>query len=141
MMQLNKKNKNIKILMELAIKNTNLNIFTVVTTQLILVVFALDNYEWLITIDTLCNAIGIYLTFAFTDNLYRKVFICHNCCYICCSRTCFWCCKPKEPAMEIYNLTNVMSFSPRKERTSTTATKITMTPSRDHVNDGSYTTG
>ena len=90
-------------LMELVIKNTNLVAVTLLTTQLGLIIFGL-NLTYLLMMDTIVNTLCIYLSFAFNDSIYKRLFICHNCCYNSCAKLCFCCCKPNERDFKRYNL-------------------------------------
>merc|ERR1712228_782002 len=78
--------------LQIAVKSTNLVIFSLMTSILTAMLFdALG--RWLIILDTFVNFICMYLTFAFARTPYSIIcYGTHKCCWFVCVKSCFRCC-------------------------------------------------
>ena len=85
--------------MDLAIKHTNLLILVMISEYLGFLAFGLNIGTYILSIDLCLDGFAIYLSFEFSDKLYRKIFCADTChgqtnCHRCCIYLCWCCCTP-----------------------------------------------
>ena len=130
-----------EIFLNLAIKTTNLIIFSICTNYLILFKFGLNINTAILNIDALCNCLSVYLSYQFSSKYYEKLFgSCHKWCYGCCVRLCYCCCLPTELPehieLEHVQSNRETSNTNTAEENGSKKTEETMAKTANHSYDG-----